>query len=121
MYKHLETVKDQPTITDPPTLSQALDDSSQMSIDDPSASESDSDIQSVTSEATEEDFCDLVTTKGPLSNADLTKFLRCVKARRKPLEISRKFTNSPLFNKNMQQRVRKLIKTLDPNDPSQIF
>ena len=135
MYKHLETVKDQPTITDPPTLSQALDDSSQMSIDDPSASESDSDIQSVTSEATEEDFCDLVTTKGPLSNADLTTFLRCVKARRKPLEIARKFTNdlpglvkqlkplrnTPLFNKNMQQRVRKLIKTLDPNDPSQIL
>ena len=48
IYKHLETVKDQPTITDPPTLSQALDDSSQMSIDGPSASESDSDIQSVT-------------------------------------------------------------------------
>ena len=99
--------------------------------------ESDSDHESISSEQsqfTQDDDGpeDLHAPDGPLSNQQLVSFLKCVKSRRKPLDVAKKFThdipglikqmkplrNSPLLRKNMQQRVRKLIRNLDPNDPS---
>ena len=94
---------------------------------------------SVASEASslqsEQEMNDLSLSPGPLSNQQMTDFLRSVKARKKPEHIARKFTsdlpglvkqmkplrNSPLLNRNMQMRIRKLIKCLDPADTSQLF
>ena len=67
------------------------------------------------------------SSQGPLSSKEICKFLKIVKARKKPLEVARKFTsnisglvrqlrplrNSPLFTKSTQQRIYKLIKNLD--------
>ena len=65
-------------------------------------------------------------TKGPLTPRQLVDFLAAVKMRKKPLEVAKKFTsgvpglkqlkplrNNPLLNKGMQQRITKLIKSLD--------
>ena len=65
--------------------------------------------------------------KGPLPDTELVKFLSSVKATKKTVQIAKKFTsnipglvkhlkplcNSPLLNKNMQQRIQKLVSTLD--------
>ena len=69
----------------------------------------------------------LPISHGPLSQSDLLKFLSAVKNRKKPIQLARKFTsnipglvkqlkplkNSPLLKKSMQQRVYKLIGTLN--------
>ena len=67
------------------------------------------------------------SSQGPLSDKELIKFLKTVKARKKPLDVARKFTsnipglvrqlrplrNSPLFQKSTQQRIQKLVRKLE--------
>lgn len=124
-------------------ISQILDES-QMSTESPpihpSQLDSESDHESVSSVVSVFDQegdgpGDLNLTKGPLQNEEVVTFLKCVKSRRKPLDVARKFThdipglvkqlkplrNSPLFTKNMQQRIRKLVRNLDPSDPIHLF
>ena len=97
--------------------------------------EAESDLDSVswedTDQSQESQEHNIPQTKGPLSNQELIKFLKAVKSKKKPDEIARKFTNdipglvkqlmplrnSSLVQKKTQHRIRKLIKTLDPNDP----
>ena len=82
-------------------------------------------------QSSDDDLADLASSfpssQGPLSEKDLMKFLKTVKASKKPVEIARKFTmnlpglvrqlvplrNTPAFKKSTQQRVQKLIKRLE--------
>ena len=66
-------------------------------------------------------------THGPLSQSVLLNFLSKVKGRKRPVQIARKYTsnipglvkqlkplrNNPLLKRNMQQRIYKLVTTLD--------
>ena len=66
-------------------------------------------------------------SQGPLKPEELIKFLKHVKASKKPQTIAQKFTqnipglvdqlrlmkNHPLLKKSLQQRILKLIKNLD--------
>ena len=78
-----------------------------------------------------DEFATLQVSKGPLKDEEIINFLRRVKSAKKVLSIARKFTpdipglvkqlkplrNNPLLQKRQQQRVRLLIKRLDPDEP----
>ena len=117
-----------------PTLSQALDSQTSDVHSTPASSVGDpaTDTDSMTWEDTQTDDDlpieeSLPLTQGPLSQPDILKFLSSVKGRKKPIQVARKFTsnipglvkqlkplkNSPLLKRNMQQRIYKLISTLD--------
>ena len=119
---------------DTPTLSQALDSQTPDVHSTPASSAGDpaTDTDSMTWEDTQTDDDlpiedTLPLTQGPLSQPDILKFLSSVKGRKKPIQVARKFTsnipglvkqlkplkNSPLLKRNMQQRIYKLISTLD--------
>lgn len=125
-----------PRSTDSPTLSQALDAQTPDIPSTPASSVGDpmTDTDSMTWEETQTDVDEdlpredaLPISHGPLSQSDLLKFLSAVKNRKKPIQLARKFTsnipglvkqlkplkNSPLLKKNMQQRIYKLISTLN--------
>ena len=118
---------------DTPTLSQALDSQTPNVQSTPaSAGVPATDTDSMTWEDTQTDDDlpiedTLPLTQGPLSQPDILKFLSSVKGRKKPIQVARKFTsnipglvkqlkplkNSPSLKRNMQQRIYKLISTLD--------
>ena len=122
-----------PAQTESPTLTQALDSQTPDIPSTPTSSVGDpSDTDSMTWEdaQTDEDLPSeavLPLTQGPLSQGEIIKFLSNVKGRKKPAQIARKYTsnipglvkqlkplkNSPLVKRNMQQRIYKLISTLD--------
>ena len=143
-------------LTDTPSLTQALDgdddnasdvshqsqlppDATQESVDMSDTETDDTaSILSETNSQPSELECeegDLSIPTGPLSQKQMTAFLKCVKARRKPGEIAKKFTgdipglvkqlkplrSSPLLNRNMQMRIRKLVKGLDIEDVSRLI
>ena len=95
-----------------------------------------SDRESVSSDVSQcsqdfDEFATIPIPRGPLRQNEMVKFLKCVKSSKKALKIARKFTpdvpglvrqlkplrNNPLLNHNQQQRVRLLIKRLDPDEP----
>ena len=78
-----------------------------------------------------DEFAILQVSKGPLKDEEIIIFLKRVKSAKKVLSIAQKFTpdipglvkqlkplrNNPLLQKRQQQRVRLLIKRLDPDEP----
>ena len=80
-------------------------------------------------QATEEEAVPdcISNTKGPLSSKELLSFLASLKTRKKPVEVAKRFTanvsilvkqlkplrTNPLINRGLQQRITKLIRTLD--------
>ncbi|XP_041461022.1 proline-rich receptor-like protein kinase PERK9 [Lytechinus variegatus] len=119
---------------DSPALTQVLDSQTPNIPPTPSSSVGDcsTDTDSMTWEdaQTDEDIPKedaLPLTQGPLSQGQIVKFLSNVKGRKKPAQIARKYTsnipglvkqlkplkNSPLVKRNMQQRIYKLISTLE--------
>ena len=120
--------------TESPTLSQALDSSAPEIPSTPASSVGDpaTDTDSMAWEDTQTDD-DLLPEEvlpigqGPLSQSEIAKFLASVKGRKKPIQIALKFTSnipglvnqlkplrsSPLLRRNMQQRIYKLISTLE--------
>ena len=109
---------------DSPSLTQVLNSQSPT----PSTTNDTDDMWEDSQAANDESLPDCFTqTKGPLSPRQLVDFLAAVKMRKKPTEVAKKFTNSvpglvkqlkplrnsPLLNKGMQQRISKLIKSLD--------
>ena len=121
------------TVTvDSPTLTQALDSQPPNIPSTPSSSVVDTDTDSMTwedaqseEEALKEDSLPL--TQGPLSQSEIVTFLSNVKGRKKPGKFAQKYTtnipglvkqlkplkNSPLVKRNMQQRIYKLINSLE--------
>lgn len=128
-----------PLVNKSPTLTQALDTPTPeppstplSSTEDPAADLTDTDSmtwEDTQSQTDEESIHEetLPLTPGPLSASEIIKFLASVKGRKKPTQIARKYTsnipglvkqlkplkNSPLFKKSMQQRIYKLVNTLD--------
>ena len=121
-----------PMASDSPSLSQALDSQTPLSPTPSStAMEQTTDTDSMWGEDTQTDDDlraeHLPIPKGPLSETELINFLSSVKARKVPQKIARKFTNNipglvkqlkplrnnPLLKKNLQQRIQKLVRTLD--------
>ena len=109
---------------DSPSLTQVLNSQSPT----PSTTNDTDDMWEDSQAANDESLPDCFTqTKGPLSPRQLVDLLAAVKMRQKPTEVAKKFTNSvpglvkqlkplrnsPLLNKGMQQRISKLIKSLD--------
>ena len=113
---------------DSPSLTQVLD-SQTSAVSTPASSTNDQEDMWEDSQATEDEAVPecISNTKGPLSSKELLSCLASVKTRKKPVEVAKRFTanvpglvkqlkplrTNPLINRGLQQRITKLIRTLD--------
>ena len=117
-----------PMTVNSPSLTQVLD-SQTSTVSTPASSTNDQEDMWEDSQATEDEAVPecISNTKGPLSSKELVNFLASVKTRKKPAEVAKRFTANvpglvkqlkplrtiPLINRGLQQRITKLIRTLD--------
>ena len=117
-----------PMTVDSPSITQVLNSQSSY-VSTPASSTNDQDDMWEDTQTTEDEAVPecISNTKGPLSSKELMNFLASIKNRKKPVEVAKRFTanvpglvkqlkplhNNPLINRGLQQRVAKLIRTLD--------